>query len=150
MRIVMESLTTSITLAELCRKYNLKPNVFYDWKQKFIEGEKHHVIPKEEGLQYAYIGNTPGHPLEHTYCPECKDIAVLRYGCSIKSWNLDANNCCKNCGYPISIIGKPIKLEKNIIGKPINPASINRQSVIIKPTTVTAMIPNLKAGSYHN
>jgi transposase-like protein len=34
-RIVMESLTTSITLAELYRKYNLKPNVFYGWKQKF-------------------------------------------------------------------------------------------------------------------
>lgn len=36
-RIVMESLTTNITLAELCRKYNLKPNVFYRWKQKFME-----------------------------------------------------------------------------------------------------------------
>lgn len=34
----MESLTTNITLAELCRKYNLKPNVFYRWKQKFMEG----------------------------------------------------------------------------------------------------------------
>jgi transposase-like protein len=37
-RIVMESLTTNITVAELCRKYNLNPNVFYNWKQKFIEG----------------------------------------------------------------------------------------------------------------
>ena len=36
-RIVMESLTTNITVAELCRKYNLNPNVFYNWKQKFIE-----------------------------------------------------------------------------------------------------------------
>jgi len=34
----MESLTTNITIAELCRKYNLNPNVFYNWKQKFIEG----------------------------------------------------------------------------------------------------------------
>ena len=37
-RIVMESLTTNITVAGLCRKYNLNPNVFYNWKQKFIEG----------------------------------------------------------------------------------------------------------------
>ena len=37
-RIVMESLTTNITVAELCRKYNLNQNVFYNWKQKFIEG----------------------------------------------------------------------------------------------------------------
>ena len=36
----MESLTTNITVAELCRKYNLNPNVFYNWKQKFIEGGK--------------------------------------------------------------------------------------------------------------
>jgi pyruvate formate lyase activating enzyme len=71
--------------------------------------EKHHSIAKEVGLRYAYIGNVPGHPLEHTYCPECKDIAVQRYGFSIVSWNLDANNCCKRCGYPISIIGKPHK-----------------------------------------
>lgn len=39
-RIVMESLTTNITVAELCRKYNIKPNVFYSWKQRFIEGGK--------------------------------------------------------------------------------------------------------------
>ena len=29
-RILMESLTTNITVAELCRKYNLNPNVFYN------------------------------------------------------------------------------------------------------------------------
>ena len=28
--------------------------------------------------------------------------------------------------------------------------SINRHLVITKPTTVTGMIPNLKAGSHHN
>ncbi|MEP0824653.1 MAG: transposase [Nitrososphaera sp.] len=39
-RIFMESLTTNITVAELCRKYNLKPNVFYIWKQRFLEGGK--------------------------------------------------------------------------------------------------------------
>ena len=49
--------------------------------------EKHHAIAKSEGLKYAYIGNVPGHPLEHTYCPECKNIAVQRYGHSIESWN---------------------------------------------------------------
>jgi pyruvate formate lyase activating enzyme len=75
--------------------------------------EKHHAIAKEEGLRYAYLGNVPGHPLEHTYCPECKNVVVGRYGFSIESWNLDANNCCKNCGYPIPIIGRPSKTRKN-------------------------------------
>ena len=76
--------------------------------------EKHHAIAKEEGLKYAYLGNVPGHPLEHTYCPECHAIAVQRYGFSVGSWNLDKNNCCKNCGYPIPIIGRPSKIRRNL------------------------------------
>ena len=68
--------------------------------------EKHHAVAKKEGLKYAYVGNVPGHPLEHTYSPECKSIAIERYGYNIGSWNLDNNNCCNNCGYPIPIIGK--------------------------------------------
>lgn len=36
-RIVMESLIRNITVVELCRNYNLNPNVLYNWKQKFIE-----------------------------------------------------------------------------------------------------------------
>lgn len=39
-RIVMESLTTNITVAELCRKYNVNPNQYYIWKQRFMEGGK--------------------------------------------------------------------------------------------------------------
>ena len=58
-------------------------------------------------MKYAYLGNVPGHPLEHTYCPECKSIAIERYGYSIGSWNLDDNNnCCKVYGYLIPITGK--------------------------------------------
>ena len=38
--IVIESLTTSISIAELCRKYNLSPNTFYPWKDKFLESGK--------------------------------------------------------------------------------------------------------------
>jgi pyruvate formate lyase activating enzyme len=75
--------------------------------------EKHHAIAKEAGLKYVYVGNVPGHPLEHTYCPECNTIAVQRFGFSIGSWNLDENNCCSNCGYPIPIIGRPNKFRKN-------------------------------------
>jgi pyruvate formate lyase activating enzyme len=74
--------------------------------------EKHHAIAKETGLQYAYLGNVPGHPLEHTYCPECNKVAVGRYGFSITSWNLDAQNRCKDCGHPIPIIGTVRKARK--------------------------------------
>ena len=39
-QIVLESMNTNISLAELCRKYNLSPGVFYQWKEKFIRGGK--------------------------------------------------------------------------------------------------------------
>ncbi len=67
--------------------------------------EKHYEIAKKEGLKYSYIGNVPGHPMEHTYCPECNSIAIKRYGFSIEEWNLDENNKCKICGYQLPIIG---------------------------------------------
>lgn len=68
--------------------------------------EKHYEIAKEEGIKYAYVGNVPGHQYEHTYCPECKNIVIGRFGYSITKWNLDENNCCNSCGYPIPVIGK--------------------------------------------
>jgi transposase len=37
-RIVMESLDTNISMSELCRKYNLTPGTFYQWKERFVEG----------------------------------------------------------------------------------------------------------------
>ena len=38
--IVLESLNTNISLAELCRKHNVTPNAFYGWKEKFVEAGK--------------------------------------------------------------------------------------------------------------
>ena len=39
-RIVMESLNTSISIAELCRKHGVVPITFYQWKEKFLEAGK--------------------------------------------------------------------------------------------------------------
>jgi len=67
--------------------------------------EEHCKVAREEGLRYVYIGNVPGHPWEHTYCPECKVVAVKRYGFDIIGWNLDEKNRCRNCGYQLPIVG---------------------------------------------
>ncbi len=67
--------------------------------------EKHHAIAKEVGLNYVYLGNVPGHPLEHTYCPECKAVVVERLGFDITGWHLDNENRCSNCGNEIPIVG---------------------------------------------
>jgi pyruvate formate lyase activating enzyme len=68
--------------------------------------ERLHGIAKEEGLDYVYLGNVWGHPLEHTYCPACGAVAVERYGFMIRGWNLDAQNRCRACRHPIPIVGR--------------------------------------------
>lgn len=68
--------------------------------------EKHHEIAKAAGLNYVYLGNVPGHPLEHTYCPECGHIVVERMGFDISNWHLDDHNRCKYCGNEIPIVGR--------------------------------------------
>ena len=68
--------------------------------------EKHYEVAKKEGLTYAYLGNVPGHPLEHTYCSQCNNIVVKRYCYDIQGWNMDENNNCKFCGNKIPITGK--------------------------------------------
>lgn len=69
--------------------------------------EKLHAVAKAEGLEYVYLGNVWGHPLEHTYCPGCGSVAVERFGFTIRSWNLDPANRCRACGHAIPIVGRP-------------------------------------------
>ena len=69
--------------------------------------EKLHAVARGEGLEYVYLGNVWGHPLEHTYCPACGAVAVERFGFTIRAWNLDAGNRCGACGHPIPIVGRP-------------------------------------------
>lgn len=68
--------------------------------------ERHAQIAKEEGLRYVYIGNVPGHPLEHTYCPECGNVVIRRRGFEILEVNLTEDNRCRFCGNKIPITGK--------------------------------------------
>ena len=74
--------------------------------------EKHCEVAKEVGLKYVYIGNVPGHPLEHTYCPGCGAVAIKRYGFDITGWYLDKDNKCKKCGYQLAISGRLEKTAK--------------------------------------
>ena len=39
-RIVLEFLNTNTSAAELCRKHNISPATFQDWKDKFMAGGK--------------------------------------------------------------------------------------------------------------
>ncbi len=67
--------------------------------------EKHYEIGKKAGLNYVYIGNVPGHPMESTYCPGCSKVLIKRYSYDILEYNLDKHNNCKFCGQRTPIIG---------------------------------------------
>ncbi len=68
--------------------------------------EKLHAVVREEGLEYVYLGNVWGHPLEHTYCPRCGGLAVERYGFTVRAWNLDRENRCRVCAHRLPFVGR--------------------------------------------
>ncbi len=52
------------------------------------------------GLRYAYIGNLPGHPGQHTFCPGCGKAVITRTGFMVKKTDL-RDGGCRWCGHPI-------------------------------------------------
>ncbi|MFQ5957382.1 MAG: AmmeMemoRadiSam system radical SAM enzyme [Candidatus Brocadiales bacterium] len=58
-------------------------------------------IAQEAGLNFAYIGNVPGHEGEHTYCPDCKEVVIERVGYTIVR-NTMTSGKCHNCEHPIA------------------------------------------------
>lgn len=68
--------------------------------------EKAYETAHGSGLNYVYLGNVPGHRYENTYCPECQEMLVKRYGFSIVKWNLTDNMRCPSCAREIAIKGR--------------------------------------------
>lgn len=54
------------------------------------------AIAMEQGLRYAFVGNVPGHPGNHTYCPDCGEVVIERRGFFVRAMNL-VNGRCKSC-----------------------------------------------------
>jgi pyruvate formate lyase activating enzyme len=46
-----------------------------------------------EGLKFVYLGNVPGHPGEHTYCPGCGKVLIRRMGMAVVENRLRAGAC---------------------------------------------------------
>lgn len=62
--------------------------------------EKFRKIAMESGLKFVYIGNVPGHPGENTYCPNCKNLLIQRYGIQLVKI-LIKDGKCPFCGKEI-------------------------------------------------
>jgi len=54
----------------------------------------------EEGLRYVYTGNIPGEPGESTYCYNCNERLIHRYGFTVYE-NLVSDSHCPRCGAEI-------------------------------------------------
>ncbi|MBN1454767.1 MAG: AmmeMemoRadiSam system radical SAM enzyme [Methanomicrobia archaeon] len=67
--------------------------------------ERAWVIGKKEGLQYVYLGNVPGHPFEHTYCPYCGMLLIERYCFAVIRYQVTAEQRCPICGARCAITG---------------------------------------------
>lgn len=53
-----------------------------------------------EGIHFAYVGNVPGHPGNHTYCPSCGRIVIEREGFLVTAVRLKQGRCAA-CGRAI-------------------------------------------------
>lgn len=62
-------------------------------------------IAREEGLNYVYAGNVPGHDGENTYCPSCHQLLIHRDSFKVVGWKLTKEMRCPNCGEKIPIKG---------------------------------------------
>ena len=58
------------------------------------------AIADAEGLQYVYIGNTPGHRRNSTFCPRCGETLILRAHFAVLDLKLDHGHC-PACGQEI-------------------------------------------------
>src|SRR5271157_2858114 len=59
------------------------------------------AIADAEGLHYVYLGNTPGHPAESTYCPKCGRVVIKRIGLMTQEIHLRKGKC-EYCQQPIA------------------------------------------------
>lgn len=55
-------------------------------------------IALQEGLEHVYVGNVYDTPFSSTFCKQCGNTLVTRYGLNAQMVGLDGSGCCKSCG----------------------------------------------------
>jgi pyruvate formate lyase activating enzyme len=55
--------------------------------------ERAREIGLKQGLHFAYVGNLPGHPGNHTYCPGCGRPVIERDGLFVTGMHLKDGHC---------------------------------------------------------
>jgi len=57
-----------------------------------------------EKLRYVYTGNVVGHEGEDTYCYNCGEKLIKRWGFAVRNLNITEDNKCPKCGVEIHIV----------------------------------------------
>jgi len=55
--------------------------------------ERAREIALARGMHYAYVGNVPGHPGNHTYCPSCGKVVVKRDSFFVVDLHIEDDRC---------------------------------------------------------
>jgi len=63
--------------------------------------ERAYNIAKAEGIRYPFVGNVPGHPGNHTHCPNCGKAVIRRTGFFVTEKHLK-DGCCEYCNEAIA------------------------------------------------
>jgi len=72
-------------------------------------------MAREMGIEFPYIGNVAGHPFENTYCPECGELLIRRYGIRIIRYRITEDKKCPKCKREIPIAGRHIRKIRPLI-----------------------------------
>jgi len=58
-------------------------------------------IAIDAGIRYPFVGNVPGNPGNHTYCPDCRKVIIVRKGFFVTELFMKDGNC-RFCGTAIA------------------------------------------------
>ena len=72
--------------------------------------ERARELARKQGIHYVYIGNVPGHRWENTYCHNCGNLLIQRYGFSIVKHPITEGKKCPECNAEIPISGRLAKV----------------------------------------
>jgi len=67
--------------------------------------ERARQIGLDEGLAFVYLGNVPGHDGENTYCPNCGQRDIERWGYHTRLIGVSPGGLCRHCGEDLNIRG---------------------------------------------
>ena len=75
----------------------------------------------EEGLRFVYAGNAPGRvgPWENTFCPNCHEELISRYGYLVRDYRITPKGECSKCGTNIPGIWPAEGAERGAVGRGI-------------------------------